>query len=60
MRKVVSLLAVLVLGAGFLGCAGENRTVHGGANRNQSGSSRSELEYLKAVNSAGPPHCCYS
>ena len=55
MRKVVSLLAVLVLGAGFLGCAGTNRTVQGGANRNQSGSSRSELEYLKAVNSAGPP-----
>jgi glyoxylase-like metal-dependent hydrolase (beta-lactamase superfamily II) len=55
MRKVVSLLAVLVLGAGFLGCAGTRRTVQGGANRNQSGSSRSELEYLKAVNSAGPP-----
>jgi len=55
MRKVVSLLAVLVLGAGFLGCAGTNRTVQGRANRNQSGSSRSELEYLKAVNSAGPP-----
>ncbi len=55
MRKVVSLLAVLALGAGFLACSGTNRTVQGGANRNQSGSSRPELEYLKAVNSAAPP-----
>jgi len=55
MRKVVCLLAVLALGAGFLACAGTNSTVEGGANQNQSSSSRPELEYLKAVNSAAPP-----
>jgi glyoxylase-like metal-dependent hydrolase (beta-lactamase superfamily II) len=55
MRKLVSLLAVLALGAGFLVCAGTNRTVRAGANHNQSGFSRPELEYLKAVNSAAPP-----
>src|SRR5258708_10838498 len=55
MRKLVSLLAVLALGVGFLACARTNRTVRGGANQNQSGSSRPELEYLKAVNSAAPP-----
>src|SRR5882762_7630612 len=55
MRKLVSLLAVLALGVGFLAWAGTNRTVRGGANQNQSGSSRPELEYLKAVNSAAPP-----
>jgi glyoxylase-like metal-dependent hydrolase (beta-lactamase superfamily II) len=55
MRKLVSLLAVLALDVGFLACAGTNRTVRGGANQNQSGSSRPELEYLKAVNSAAPP-----
>ena len=55
MRKLVSLLAVVALGVGFLAWAGRNRTVGGGANGNQSGSSRPELEYLKAVNSAAPP-----
>src|SRR6266851_4010673 len=55
MRKLVSLSAVLALGAGFLVCAETNRTVRAGANHNQSGSSRPELEYLKAVNSAAPP-----
>src|SRR5437762_10535641 len=55
MRKAVSLLAALVLGVGFLACAGTNRTVGGGANQHQSSSSRPELEYLKAVNSAAPP-----
>ena len=55
MRNVVSLLAVLVIGAGFLAWAGTNRTARGGASQNQSGSSRPELEYLKAVNSAAPP-----
>src|SRR5205809_6625073 len=55
MRKLVSLLAVVALGVGFLALAGTNRTVGGGANGNQSSSSRPELEYLKAVNSAAPP-----
>ena len=55
MRKLVSLLAVVALGVGFLAWAGTNRTVGGGANGNQSGSSGPELEYLKAVNSAAPP-----
>ena len=55
MRNLVSLLAVVALGVGFLAWAGTNRTVGGGANGNQSGSSRPELEYLKAVNSAAPP-----
>jgi len=55
MRKVVSLLTALALGAGFLACAGTNRTVGGGTIQNQSSSSRPELEYLKAVNSAAPP-----
>ncbi len=55
MRKLVSLLAVLALGVGFLAWVGTNRTVRGGANQNQSGSSRPELEYLKAVNGAAPP-----
>ena len=55
MRKLVSLLAVVALGVGFLAWAGTNRTVGCGANGNQSGSSRPELEYLKAVNSAAPP-----
>ncbi|MGB2900275.1 MAG: MBL fold metallo-hydrolase [Candidatus Acidiferrum sp.] len=55
MRKLVSLLAVLALGVGFLAWAGTNRTVRGGANQNQSGSSRPELEYLKAVNRTAPP-----
>jgi glyoxylase-like metal-dependent hydrolase (beta-lactamase superfamily II) len=55
MRKLVSLLAVLALGVGFLVWAETNRTVRGGANQNQSGSSGPELEYLKAVNRAAPP-----
>ena len=55
MRKVISLLAAVALGACFLGWAGTNGTVRSGANQNQSGSSRPELEYLKAVNSAAPP-----
>jgi glyoxylase-like metal-dependent hydrolase (beta-lactamase superfamily II) len=55
MRKLVPLLAVVALGVGFLAWAGTNRRVRGGANRNPSGSSGPELEYLKAVNSAAPP-----
>jgi len=55
MRKVISLLAVLALGAGFLACAGISRTPKGSPNENQFGASRPELEYLKAVNSAAPP-----
>src|SRR5437899_10898753 len=55
MRKLVSLLAVVALGVGFLAWAGPNRTFGGGANQKQSGSSGPELEYLKAVNSAAPP-----
>jgi glyoxylase-like metal-dependent hydrolase (beta-lactamase superfamily II) len=55
MRKMVSWSAASALGLGFLAWAGTNRTVMGGANQNQSGSSRPELEYLKAVNSAAPP-----
>src|SRR6266581_2867374 len=56
MRKVISLLAVLALGAGFLACAGISRTPKGSPNQNQFGASRPELEYLKAVNSAAPPN----
>ncbi len=55
MPKVISLLAVLALGAGFLACAGISRTPKGSPNQNQFGASRPELEYLKAVNSAAPP-----
>jgi len=55
MRKVVSMMVVLVLGAGLLAYLGVDKTVRGGANRTQSGSVRPELEYLKAVNSAAPP-----
>src|SRR5256884_1885657 len=55
MRKVISLLAVLALGAGFLACAGISRTPKGSPNQNQFGASRPELECLKAVNSAAPP-----
>jgi glyoxylase-like metal-dependent hydrolase (beta-lactamase superfamily II) len=51
MRKLVSLLAVLALGVGFLAWAG----INSGVNQNQSGSSGPELEYLKAVNRAAPP-----
>jgi glyoxylase-like metal-dependent hydrolase (beta-lactamase superfamily II) len=55
MRKLISLFVMLVLGAGLLACFGNNRTVRVGADQTQSGSSRPELEYLKAVNSAAPP-----
>src|SRR2546429_139862 len=55
MRKVISLLAVLALGAGFLAFAGISRPPKGSPNQNQFGASRPELEYLKAVNSAAPP-----
>src|SRR5216683_2022388 len=55
MRKPISLLVVLVLGAGLLACFGKNRTVRVSADQNQSGASRPELEYLKAVNSVAPP-----
>src|SRR5436190_24269878 len=55
MPKVISLLAVLALGAGFLACAGISRTPKGSPNQNQFIASRPELEYLKAVNSASPP-----
>src|SRR5438876_6541759 len=55
MRKLISLQAGLALGVGFLAWAGTNRTVRGGDNVKQSGSSRPELEYLKAVNRAAPP-----
>jgi glyoxylase-like metal-dependent hydrolase (beta-lactamase superfamily II) len=55
MRNIVSLLAVVALGAGFFACARTNRAVRAGANHDLSGSSRPELEYLKAVNSAAPP-----
>src|SRR6267154_2814566 len=54
MRTVISLLALLALGTGFLACAGTNRAAGAGANRNHSSSSP-ELEYLKAVNSVAPP-----
>src|SRR5580700_3798421 len=55
MRKMVSWSAASALGLGFLVWAVTNRTFRSGANQNQSGSSRPELEYLKAVNSAAPP-----
>ncbi len=55
MRKLIFLFAVLVLGAGLLACSGKSRTVRVSAGQIQGGSSRPELEYLKAVNSATPP-----
>jgi glyoxylase-like metal-dependent hydrolase (beta-lactamase superfamily II) len=55
MRKLIFLFAVLVLGAGLLACSGKSRTVRVSADQIQGGSSRPELEYLKAVNSATPP-----
>jgi len=55
MRKLIPLLMVLALGAGLLACFGKNRTVRTSADQTQSGSSRPELDYLKAVNSAAPP-----
>src|SRR5712692_6034362 len=55
MRKPISLLVVLMLGAGLLAWFGKNRTVRVSADQTQSGSSRPELEYLKVVNGAAPP-----
>src|SRR5260370_42604259 len=47
-------MEVLVHDASYLACAGTNKTCRGVANKNQSGTSRPELEYLKAANSAAP------
>src|SRR5229473_4792360 len=55
MRKPISLLVVLVLGAGLLAYFGKNRPTRVSADQTQSVSSRPELEYLKAVNRAAPP-----
>ena len=55
MRKLISLLVVLELGAGLLACFGKSRTLRVSADQTQAGSSRPELEYLKAVNTAAPP-----
>jgi len=55
MQKLIFLFAVLVVGAGLLACFPIDRTVRGSVDQTQSGSSRPELEYLKAVNSAAPP-----
>src|SRR5258707_7066360 len=55
MQKLIFLFAVLVVGAGLLACFPIDRTVRGSVDNTQSGSSRPELDYLKAVNSAGPP-----
>src|SRR6267143_3839355 len=55
MRKLISLFVVLLLGAGLLACLGKNKTVRVRADQTQSGSSRPELEYLKAVNRTAPP-----
>jgi len=52
MRKNVYLLLVLLLVVGSLVYLGTNGTA---ASPAQSSSSRPELEYLKAVNGAGPP-----
>ena len=55
MRKLIPLLMVLALSAGLLACFGKNRTVRTSADQTQSGSSRPELDYLKAVNRVAPP-----
>jgi len=55
MQKLIFLFAVLVVGAGLLACFPIDRTVRGSVDQTQSGSSRPELEYLKAVNSAASP-----
>jgi len=55
MQKLIFLFAVLVVGAGLLACFPIDRTVRGSVDHTRSGSSRPELEYLKAVNSAAPP-----
>src|SRR5258708_34310940 len=54
MRKIIGLLFVLLVVGGSLACSGTNRTTMG-ASPAQSRTSNPELEYLKAVNSAGPP-----
>jgi len=55
MRKLIFLFLVLVLGAGVLASFRKYGTARVSANQIQGGSSRPELEYLKAVNSAAPP-----
>jgi len=55
MQKLIFLFAVLVVGAALLACLAINRTVRSSVDQTQSGSSRPEFEYLKAVNSAAPP-----
>src|SRR5260370_16384524 len=55
MRILIFLLLVLVVGAGLLTDFGKYRGAGGNVDNTQSGSSRPELDYLKAVNSAGPP-----
>ena len=55
MRNLISLFVVLVLGAVLLACFGKNKPVRVSADQAQPGSSRPELDYLKAVNSAAPP-----
>src|SRR5260370_4814819 len=55
MRKLILLFVVLVLGAGLLACFEKNRPIRVSAGPTQSGSSRPELDYLKAVNRAAPP-----
>jgi glyoxylase-like metal-dependent hydrolase (beta-lactamase superfamily II) len=52
---LISLFVVLVVGAGLLACVGKNSAVGGSVDQTPSGTSRPELEYLKAVNSAAPP-----
>jgi glyoxylase-like metal-dependent hydrolase (beta-lactamase superfamily II) len=52
---LIFLFLVLVVGAGLLAAFGKNRGAGGSVDHTQSGSSRPELDYLKAVNSAGPP-----
>src|ERR1700680_4551760 len=55
MQKLILLFAVLVVGAGLLACFAINRSARGSVDQTQSRSSRPELDYLKAVNSAAPP-----
>src|SRR5260370_7070164 len=55
MRILIFLFLVLVVGAGLLTAFGKYRGAGGNVDNTQSGSSRPELDYLKAVNSAGPP-----
>ncbi len=51
MRKLISLLVMLVPGAGLLASFVKNRPITVSADQTQSGSSCPELEYLKAVSS---------